>query len=93
MKRLISTILGFLTVVTCAAQVSNPSIILVPTGGTATVASISPAFTSTSSFGCTSSDQTTAANGSNAIPASTSSIAVAGTGTDVIFYRCIGNLR
>lgn len=29
MKRLISTILGFLTVVTCAAQVSNPSIILV----------------------------------------------------------------
>jgi hypothetical protein len=58
------------------------------TGG-ATLTGIT-AFTSTSTFGCSCTDQT-AANACKAVPASTTSVTFAGTGSDVLFYRCVGN--
>ena len=57
--------------------------------GTATVSSI-PAFTSSSSFYCVGTD-TTAANAVKIVNASSSSITITGTGTDVINYNCTGN--
>lgn len=57
--------------------------------GAATLTGIT-AFTSTSSFGCSCTDQTSVAV-CKAVPASTTSVTFAGTGSDVLFYRCIGN--
>jgi hypothetical protein len=57
--------------------------------GAATLASIT-AFASTASFGCTCTDQTSAA-ACKAVPASATSVTFAGTGSDVLFYRCVGN--
>ncbi|MDE2099246.1 MAG: SGNH/GDSL hydrolase family protein [Patescibacteria group bacterium] len=79
---------------TCAntAQ-SSPRIVwgnVTLASGTATITGISPAFASTSSFDCVGTDQTSAA-AVKIVPASTSSITVTGTGTDVITYQCIGN--
>lgn len=59
--------------------------------GLATVTGISPAFTMSTTFQCTASDRTTAGNAANAVPASTNSITVRGTSTDVISYICVGN--
>lgn len=59
-------------------------------GGTATVTAI-PAFTSTATFHCTASDNTSITASANAIPASTTSITVTGTGTDTISFVCVGN--
>lgn len=82
------------TTTTCSATLqSAPQIvqgIVTLSGGTATVSSL-PTFTSTTSFRCTASDNTTAGNGANAVPASSTSITVNGTGTDVISYHCVGN--
>jgi len=58
-------------------------------GGAATVSSMTP-FTSTSSFACTATDQTSTA-AAKAVPASTSSITITGTGTDIVAYSCSGN--
>jgi hypothetical protein len=59
--------------------------------GTAIVTGISPAFASTSTYSCIANDLTIATNGSNAIPISTSSIRVTGTGRDLIVFHCAGN--
>lgn len=59
--------------------------------GTATLTGISPAFTSSTSFRCVANDTTTQTNGVKAIPASASSVAFTGAGTDVISYQCVGN--
>jgi hypothetical protein len=58
--------------------------------GTATISGINPAFTSTESYVCTATDQSSAlavkiANASN------SSFTIGGNGTDVIGYQCIGD--
>ncbi len=83
------------TTATCSATATtNGQIVfgqVTLTAGTATVTGISPAFTSSTSFQCTASDRTTAANGANAVPASVSSVTVRGTGTDIISYVCVGN--
>ncbi len=57
--------------------------------GTAIVTGMT-AWTSTTSYSCTSND-TTAANYSKCVPASTSSITCTGTSTDTIVYHCVGN--
>ena len=59
-------------------------------GGSATLSGISPAFSSSSSFGCICTDQT-AASACKAAPATNSSVSFGGTGTHILFYRCIGN--
>jgi hypothetical protein len=60
------------------------------TDGTATLTGISPGFTSHSTFGCTCTDQTSAA-ACKALPDSPSSVRFSGTDSDVLFYSCIGN--
>lgn len=60
------------------------------TAGSATVGSLI-AYTSTTSFRCTASDNTTGTLGANAVPASTTSITVTGTATDTVSYICVGN--
>ena len=83
------------TTTTCASTTTNFVRIAYGTvtlsAGTATVTAISPVFTSTSSFNCTASDLTTGTLGANATPASSSSITVTGTTTDVISYICTGS--
>ncbi|MFZ1086076.1 MAG: hypothetical protein WAN35_14010 [Terracidiphilus sp.] len=82
------------TTTTCAnASIATPRQIwgtVALASGTATVIGISPAFTSTSTFSCTSND-TTAVNYSKCVPASTSSITCTGSSTDTISYACYGN--
>lgn len=82
------------TTATCANTVlTNPQIVIgqvTLAGGTATVTGL-PAFTSTSTFRCVAQDNTSIVTSANAVPASTTSITVTGTGTDVIAYHCIGN--
>ena len=58
--------------------------------GKATLTGIDPEFTSQSTFGCTCTDRTTV-SACRAIPISASSVAFAGTNSDVLFYSCIGN--
>lgn len=60
-------------------------------GGTSTISSISPAFTSSTSFTVITNDLTTSSNPSKGAPASASSITFTGTGTDNIgFIACGG---
>jgi hypothetical protein len=47
-------------------------------------------YTSSSTFGCTCTDQT-AANACRAIPASASTVTLAGTGSDVLWLECAGH--
>lgn len=58
--------------------------------GAATVTGISPAFSTLISFSCVGTDYTSAAAVKISI-ASTSSITIAGTGTDQVTYQCVGN--
>jgi hypothetical protein len=61
------------------------------TGGAAThTLANSFTFTSSSTFGCTCTDQT-AANACQAVPASATTITLAGTGTDVLWLSCSGH--
>jgi hypothetical protein len=82
------------TTTTCSATAQTSAIIVqgrvTLSGGTATVTAL-PTFTSTSSFHCTAQDTTSTATSANAVPASTTSITVTGTLTDVIDYICVGN--
>lgn len=59
--------------------------------GTSTLTGISPAFTSSSSWFCTSNDVTTITNPSKCVPASASTLTCTGTGTDNIVFTCEGN--
>jgi hypothetical protein len=59
------------------------------TAGAAT-ATMPFAFTSTASFSCQATDQTAIA-ATRAVPASTTTVTVGGTGTDVISIACRGN--
>lgn len=63
------------------------------TPGVATVTGISPAFTSTSSYSCIVTTQTTVANGKKCTKVSTSSITITGAAgdSDVVDYVLIGN--
>lgn len=83
------------TTTTCSHTLATLPLIVrgtvVLAAGTATVTGFSPGFTGTSNFNCTTSDNTTVGNGSNAIPASASSITLTGTGTDTISYICVGD--
>lgn len=83
------------TTTTCSASaLTTPQVVVgsvALSAGTATITGISPAFTSTSTFFCTSTDATDATKTSNVVPASASSITATGTGTDVIAYICAGN--
>ena len=47
-------------------------------------------YTSSSTFGCTCTDQT-AANACRAVPTSASTVALAGTGSDVLWIECAGH--
>ena len=82
------------TTTTCSATLqSNPQVvqgIVTLSGGTATVSSL-PTFTSTTSFRCTASDNSSIVTGANAVPASATSITVTGTGSDVVSFICAGN--
>ena len=60
-------------------------------GGTAPVSGFNPGFTAASSFRCTASDNTSAANSANAVPSSGNSIVVSGKAGDAISYICVGN--
>ena len=81
------------TTTTCAnTALANPRTVIgtvALSSGTATVGSMT-AWTSTTSFVCTSND-TTATNYSKCVPASTTSITCTGTSTDTIAYACTGN--
>jgi hypothetical protein len=60
-------------------------------GGAATITFTgNGVFTSTTSFGCAGTDQT-AANAVRLVPASASTVTVAGTTTDVVYFVCQGN--
>jgi hypothetical protein len=59
--------------------------------GEATVTGFSPPFKTAESYQCTASDKTTAVNAANAIALSGNSIAVRGTGNDLIAYVCAGS--
>lgn len=87
--------IGCGTSTTCSpSRPNNPRMLwgrVTLSGGTATVSSVSPAFSTVNSSECTASDRTTATNAANAVIASTSSITITGTGTDVISYICTGN--
>jgi hypothetical protein len=48
------------------------------------------AFSSTSTFTCNTNDATTMTNGSKAVPATTTAVAVTGTGSDAIAVTCTG---
>lgn len=58
----------------------------------AVISSISPAFTSTSTFACTSNDQTTIGNPTKVLNTSSSSITISDTtgASDVVAYTCVG---
>lgn len=58
----------------------------------AVISGISPAFTSTTTFACTSNDQTTIGNPTKVLNTSSSSITVSNTtgASDVISYVCVG---
>ena len=61
------------------------------TAGTAThTFANSFTFASSSSYGCSCTDQT-AANACQALPASASSVTVVGTGSDILWLQCIGH--
>jgi len=61
------------------------------TGGAAThTFAKSFAFTSSSAFGCTCTDQT-AANACRAVPASATAVTLEGTGSDVLWLQCAGH--
>ena len=61
------------------------------TGGAAThTLANSFTFSSSSTFGCTCTDQT-AANACQAVPASATTVTLAGTGTDVLWLSCSGH--
>jgi hypothetical protein len=47
-------------------------------------------YTSSSTFGCVCTDQT-AANACKAVPASATTVTLAGTSTDTLFVQCVGN--
>lgn len=83
------------TTTTCAnTSLTSPRIVTGKTtlsGGTATVSSISPVFASTTIMRCWAGDTTTATNLATAVPASTSSVTLTGTGTDVLEWGCSGN--
>jgi hypothetical protein len=65
--------------------------IQVLTGGAAThIFANSFTFTSIRTFGCTCTDQTLA-NACRAIPASATTITLAGTGSDVLWLECVGH--
>lgn len=82
------------TTTTCAnTVVSNPQIVIgtVPlSGGTATVTGIT-AFTSGTSYTCTATDQAAITSAVQCVRASSSSITLTGTGTDIVHYQLIGN--
>lgn len=82
------------TTTTCANTIlNNPQIVIgqvTLSAGTATVTGL-PAFTSTSTFRCSAQDNTSTTTSANAVPASTTSITVTGTASDVVAYTCIGN--
>ncbi len=61
------------------------------TAGTATVTGISPAFSSTANMTCTAVD-TSGASGvaAEAIPASTTSVTLNGTGAGTVAWMCLG---
>ncbi|MBI3334562.1 hypothetical protein HYZ97_03685 [Candidatus Pacearchaeota archaeon] len=59
--------------------------------GASTITGISPAFTSSTSWWCATSDTTTTANASRAVPSSGTALVFAGTATDVIEFVCMGN--
>lgn len=54
------------------------------------VITIAPGYTSTSTYYCVASDTTTTTNGIKAVPTSATSLTLTGTGSDVIFYICVG---
>ncbi len=58
--------------------------------GSAVISGISPAWTGTATFACTTTDVTTAANVSHAVNTSTSSITITGTSSDSIAWICSG---
>lgn len=60
------------------------------TAGTATVSSISPAFTDTTTPKCGCQDSTTGTNACSAVLASTSSVTLTGSTTDTVQYSCWG---
>lgn len=82
------------TTTTCSATAQNlPKVqwgSATLAAGTATVTGLS-AYTSTSSFGCVAQDNTSILTSARAAPASTTSITLTGTGTDVVQYVCTGN--
>jgi hypothetical protein len=59
--------------------------------GTATETGFSPAFTSTATAECFANDRTDATKTASAVLASTSSVTLTGTGSDVIGYLCYGS--
>lgn len=89
----VSAVQGCGTTTTCSKTgFTSPRIVIgtvALTAGAATVASMT-AWTSTSSFVCVGTDQTSAA-AVKIVNASTTSITITGTGTDVIAYQCVGN--
>lgn len=61
-------------------------------GGTLTVTlSNGAVFTNTTSYSCTVSNTTSAANGLKIVPVSGTQFTVTGTGTDSFWYICVGN--
>lgn len=85
----------------CAATNITPTMKIVTgsaplvsgTPSAVTIAGISPAFTSTATFNCTASDNTTQANSVLVTKVSGSSITLTGiaTNTDTVSYICVGN--
>ena len=71
------------------AHIVSGTVVLVAGAATVTLTN-SAVFTSSGSFICTATDQT-AANAVKIVPASATTITVAGTGTDTIAYDCKGN--
>lgn len=92
----VPTLLTCGTTTTCANSIINATTTRIITGrvtlsvGTATVTGISPVFASSVSMKCWASDSTALAV-ARAIPASTSSVTVTGTGADVIDWGCAGD--
>ena len=60
-------------------------------GGTSTMTGLSPAFTSSSTFYCVTTDTTTVTNNSKGVPASGSSVTFTGTGSDNVQFLCTGS--
>jgi hypothetical protein len=80
--------------VNCSTQkLTNAQIVfgtVTLTGASATVHGLNPGFTNTS-FQCTASDKSSAANWANAVALSANSIRINGKAGDVISYICVGN--